>query len=159
EKLCWRFLVRRVARSRGLDSFGNARGLQVELDKVCERQALRLWTEWAEWRKRNGRQRNGNTREEYAQEKDNAKEDEQNPPQNENPNDVVLTSADIFGPEPSDVRERSVAYRELQNMVGLISVKAAIEELVSRASANYQREVQGKEPIQTHLNRVFLGPP
>jgi hypothetical protein len=44
-------------------------------------------------------------------------------------------------------------------MIGLERVKSALEELSTRAKANYDREIEGKEPIQTNLNRIFIGPP
>lgn len=44
-------------------------------------------------------------------------------------------------------------------MVGLEDVKKAIGELLIHAKANYCREIRGREPLKTSLNRVFLGPP
>lgn len=44
-------------------------------------------------------------------------------------------------------------------MAGLDNAKKAIGELISRANVNYRREIAGKEPLQTSLNRVFIGPP
>jgi SpoVK/Ycf46/Vps4 family AAA+-type ATPase len=70
-----------------------------------------------------------------------------------------LTKEDIIGPEPEDIRSTSEAWKELEKMAGLENVKKAIGELLTRARANYHRELLGKEPLQTSLNRVFLGPP
>jgi Holliday junction resolvasome RuvABC ATP-dependent DNA helicase subunit len=214
-----RVLVRRVARSRGSSVFGNVRSLENALDKVCERQALRLRGEWSEWSKKNGSKNeedksdegkgeekgkekssldDGETPEENTiqDERDNDKQsvekgqeqteekaeeivqkkaqeeveeevsleqsstiEEKTSPDDEKPKNNLLTKEDIFGPEPSDIRDRSTAWKELQSMIGLESVKSAVEELLTRAKANYDREIEGKEPIQTNLNRVFLGPP
>lgn len=71
----------------------------------------------------------------------------------------LLTKEDVIGPEPEDIRCTSAAWKELEKMAGLENVKKAIGELLTRARANYRREVLGKEPLQTTLNRVFLGPP
>lgn len=75
------------------------------------------------------------------------------------PNTRLLTKEDIIGPEPEDIRDKSKAWKELEKMAGLESVKKAIGELLDRAKANYRREVLGKEPLKTSLNQVFLGPP
>lgn len=71
----------------------------------------------------------------------------------------LLTKEDMIGPEPEDIRSTSEAWKELEKMAGLENVKKAIAELLTRARANYRREILGKEPLQTSLNRVFLGPP
>lgn len=71
----------------------------------------------------------------------------------------VLKGEDLIGPEPEDIRSTSEAWKELEKMAGLENVKKAIGELLTRAKANYRRELLGKEPLQTSLNRVFLGPP
>ncbi|KAK0629512.1 P-loop containing nucleoside triphosphate hydrolase protein [Bombardia bombarda] len=75
------------------------------------------------------------------------------------PIDSLLTMEDIIGPEPTDIRSTSTAWKELEKMVGLEDVKKAIGQLLDRAKVNYRREISGKEPLQASLNRVFLGPP
>ncbi|KAK4042166.1 P-loop containing nucleoside triphosphate hydrolase protein [Parachaetomium inaequale] len=55
----------------------------------------------------------------------------------------LLTREDLIGQEPEDIRSRSAAWKELEKMAGLES----------------RREILGKEPLQTSLNRVFMGPP
>ncbi|KAH8894365.1 P-loop containing nucleoside triphosphate hydrolase protein [Thozetella sp. PMI_491] len=72
---------------------------------------------------------------------------------------ATLTMEDIVGPEPGDIRSESQAWKDLEKMAGLKDVKKAIGALLNRARANYRREINGKEPLQTSLNRVFLGPP
>ncbi|KAK4459079.1 P-loop containing nucleoside triphosphate hydrolase protein [Cladorrhinum samala] len=71
----------------------------------------------------------------------------------------ILTKEDLIGPEPEDTRHKSKAWQELSKMAGLESVKKAIGELLNRERANYRRELLEKEPLQSSLNRVFLGPP
>ena len=72
---------------------------------------------------------------------------------------ALLTLEDMIGPEPMDIRSQSEAWKELEKMVGLVDVKKAIGALLDRARHNYRRELLGKEPLTTSLNRVFLGPP
>lgn len=59
-------------------------------------------------------------------------------------------------PEPTDIRNSSKAWKEIQNMVGLDSVKNQIAHLFNRAKVNYRREIQGQDPIPISLNRVFV---
>ena len=80
-------------------------------------------------------------------------------PDTPKPDLSLLTREDLIGPEPEDIRSHSEAWQELDKMAGLEDVKKAIGELLTRAKANYRREILGKEPLQTSLNRVFLGPP
>lgn len=44
-------------------------------------------------------------------------------------------------------------------MAGLEAVKEAVKGLVCRRILNYARGIQGKEPLKTSCNFVFLGPP
>ncbi|KAK4158468.1 P-loop containing nucleoside triphosphate hydrolase protein [Chaetomidium leptoderma] len=72
---------------------------------------------------------------------------------------LLLTMEDMIGPEPIDIRPQSEAWKELDKMVGLEDVKKAVGALLDRAKHNYRRDILGKEPLKTSLNRVFLGPP
>jgi AAA+ superfamily predicted ATPase len=132
----WTF-VRRIGRGRGKASYGNIRTLQTELARACLRQAKRL-----------------------KQVSEEVTEDESGT-SNNCEDYFILTRVDLLGPEPSDIdiRKSSVAWKKLQAMVGLEKVKEELEELLLRAKTNYEREMQGMEPIQTSLHRVFLGPP
>ncbi|KAL2814097.1 P-loop containing nucleoside triphosphate hydrolase protein [Aspergillus cavernicola] len=71
----------------------------------------------------------------------------------------LLTRADLVGPPPTAIRQNSLAWKQLQAMVGLHCVKASIEELVRLSGSNGDRERQGKPLITTNLNRVIVGPP
>ena len=75
------------------------------------------------------------------------------------PDDFSFIQTDLIGPEPSATVPKSPAWTELQDLIGLQSVKASIETLVSLLKTNYMRELQEKEPIQVTLNKVFLGSP
>ncbi|KAK5655532.1 hypothetical protein OQA88_5463 [Cercophora sp. LCS_1] len=88
-----------------------------------------------------------------------AKKESSNGDRKPQPEDVLLIAEDIIGPEPADVLSQSEAWKELDRMVGLDDVKRAVASLLNRARTNYHRELRGKEPLQSSLNRVFLGPP
>ena len=75
------------------------------------------------------------------------------------PIDQLLLGEDLIGPDPSKVMGESEAWKKLQSMIGLDSVKSSVKELFVMLSTNYLRELQEKEILQMTLNRVFLGPP
>ncbi|KAF2095349.1 P-loop containing nucleoside triphosphate hydrolase protein [Rhizodiscina lignyota] len=76
-----------------------------------------------------------------------------------NSNVNLFTKEDLIGPEPSDVLKDNAAWKELQNLIGLKSVKDSIKALLSTLQTNYQMELEEKPYIETSLNRVFLGSP
>ena len=75
------------------------------------------------------------------------------------PDRFLLTKDDLLGPEPSVAFEKSDAWKELQRMTGLDSVKQSIRALGERATLNYRRELLEKDQLTSGLNRVFLGSP
>ncbi|KAF8206569.1 P-loop containing nucleoside triphosphate hydrolase protein [Mycena galopus ATCC 62051] len=75
------------------------------------------------------------------------------------PNDLLLTKEDLIGPDPSLATKESAAWKKLQSMIGLESVKETVRTLIDRIIVNYERELKELEPISTSLNRVFLGSP
>jgi len=75
------------------------------------------------------------------------------------PDDFLLCKQDLIGPEPSGALLQSVAWAKLQKMIGLDSVKAAVQTLLDRLTQNYARELKEKPPIEVSLNRLFLGSP
>jgi Cdc6-like AAA superfamily ATPase len=75
------------------------------------------------------------------------------------PNDQLLLGEDLIGPDPSKVMGKSEAWKKLQTMIGLNSVKNSVKELFVMLETNYLREMQEKEILQISLNRAFLGPP
>jgi hypothetical protein len=72
---------------------------------------------------------------------------------------LFFTKEDIFGPPPSDVREKCAALKQLRSLIGLEHVKASVEDMFDMIEENYHREVAGKRPMQFSLNRVFVGAP
>jgi hypothetical protein len=79
--------------------------------------------------------------------------------QNENPDDFLLTREDIIGPEPSKVEDDCTAWKKLQSMIGLQSVKSAVSSLFRMIQTNYQPKILEKTPHLVSLNRVFVGNP
>jgi hypothetical protein len=79
--------------------------------------------------------------------------------QGQQPDDFLLVKEDLIGPDPSKVMTESAAWKKLQTMIGLGSVKKSIANLFSMVDQNYHRELREKQPQQVSLNRVFLGSP
>ena len=152
---CPRIMARRIGRNRGTPGFGNIHDLMLAFQQALDRQAARLDRARAgpvakevEADTKGGEEAY-QVKDESATEKvDKSTEDKR-----------ILTIVDMVGPEPSDIRDKSEAWTKLEKMAGLADVKQAISSLMDRAGINYRRELQGKEPLKTSLNRVFLGPP
>ncbi|KAI0139324.1 P-loop containing nucleoside triphosphate hydrolase protein [Xylariaceae sp. FL1272] len=79
--------------------------------------------------------------------------------QRENPDDFLFTKRDLIGPEPSSVLDTSAAWKKLQDLIGLSSVKNSVGALVDTLKDNYLREVEEQPIIEYNLNKVFLGNP
>lgn len=73
--------------------------------------------------------------------------------------DLFLTMEDVVGPPPTTALENSKAWKNLQAMVGLKSVKESLKALVHRLQINYDRELAEKPVVDCPLNRIFLGNP
>ncbi len=75
------------------------------------------------------------------------------------PDDMLFTKEDIIGPEPSEALKKCGAWKKLEQLIGLDTVKEAVKALVDSIQNNYQRELAEEPPIQYSLNKVFLGSP
>ncbi|KAF8523920.1 P-loop containing nucleoside triphosphate hydrolase protein [Hysterangium stoloniferum] len=75
------------------------------------------------------------------------------------PDDFTLSKEDLIGPNPSKVMQESKAWKKLQTMIGLTSIKHAIKDFFTMTQINYDRELLEKKPNAVSLNRVFLGSP
>jgi hypothetical protein len=75
------------------------------------------------------------------------------------PDDFLFTKEDLIGPDPSQAVNMSDSWKELQGMIGLTTVKNAVQSFLDRLQVNYQRELDEKPLIDVSLNRVFLGSP
>lgn len=73
--------------------------------------------------------------------------------------DLLLVREDIIGPDPSTVMVESAAWKKLQSLIGLQTVKDAVANFFSMVKTNYERELLEKKPHMVSLNRVFLGSP
>ncbi|KAL4949890.1 P-loop containing nucleoside triphosphate hydrolase protein [Aspergillus filifer] len=79
--------------------------------------------------------------------------------QKTSPDDLLLTKEDLIGPEPDKALQACSAWKKLQNMIGLTSVKDTVRALLDSIQANYEREIQEEPLVEFSLNRVFLGSP
>ena len=77
----------------------------------------------------------------------------------ENDDDMFLTQTDLIGPPPIATLENSVAWKKLQDMTGLASVKQSVHAYITRLQTNYDRELAEKPLVESSLNKVFLGSP
>lgn len=75
------------------------------------------------------------------------------------PDDFLFTKEDIIGPEPTEALTKCEAWKQLQGLFGLKSVKEAVKSLVDSVKQNYTRELDEQPPIEYSLNRVFFGNP
>ncbi|KAI5458547.1 P-loop containing nucleoside triphosphate hydrolase protein [Mariannaea sp. PMI_226] len=73
--------------------------------------------------------------------------------------DYMITKEDLLGNKPSLGPEKSPAWKELQELVGIDDIKDSILAVVNQVNQNYLREMRGDEPLQISPNRVFMGPP
>jgi len=72
---------------------------------------------------------------------------------------IEISEVDVLGPEPADNKELERALQELDQMVGIPLVKKSIHDLVEIVTKNYFRELDGAEPDEVWLNKLFVGNP
>jgi SpoVK/Ycf46/Vps4 family AAA+-type ATPase len=72
-----------------------------------------------------------------------------------------LSVEDIVGVPPISDRipALAAALQQLQDCVGVTSVKESIHSICSLAHSNYRKELRGQRPDAIPLNRLFLGNP
>jgi hypothetical protein len=73
--------------------------------------------------------------------------------------ELLLVQEDLIGPDPSTVMKESAAWKKLQSLIGLTSVKDSVTSFFAMAKTNYERELLEKKPQAVSLNRVFYGNP
>ncbi|GAW24188.1 hypothetical protein ANO14919_137700 [Xylariales sp. No.14919] len=72
---------------------------------------------------------------------------------------LFLTQTDLIGPDPTEASKSSLAWGELQKLVGLSQVKDCVNRMIGLISRNYTRELGEKKPLKISLNQLFIGPP
>ncbi|KAL2843942.1 P-loop containing nucleoside triphosphate hydrolase protein [Aspergillus pseudoustus] len=125
-----RIVARRIGRQRGHEGFGNARTVANVLSRITARQAARL-----------------------------ARERRTKDPSPPAIDDFLLTKKDLLGPEPNKALQDCSAWKKLQDMIGITSVKNTVRALLDSMQSNYERELNEKPLVEFTLNRVFLGSP
>ncbi|KAK1144124.1 hypothetical protein N8T08_005786 [Aspergillus melleus] len=73
--------------------------------------------------------------------------------------DLYVTKEDLIGPEPSTALESCNAWKKLQSMIGLGTVKQNVKALLDSVRFNYHQELNEQPIVEFSLNRVFLGSP
>ncbi|RKP19364.1 P-loop containing nucleoside triphosphate hydrolase protein, partial [Rozella allomycis CSF55] len=73
--------------------------------------------------------------------------------------DFEITREDMIGPDPSKVIADSEAFKTLESMIGLESIKNNVRKMLQLIKSNYERELNGQEPLFVSLNKVFMGNP
>ncbi|VUC31534.1 unnamed protein product [Clonostachys rosea] len=142
QELILRLLARRIAQQGSIaqETFTNAHALEKELEELDVRRKKRQEKEMLEWMKNNSPV-------------------EGVPIHEQKPKQVGFEVEDVLGPEPSDLRDNSTAWKELQGMIGLQNVKEEVDHIFNLASLNRQREIEGKKSLPIMLNRCFFGEP
>ncbi|KAG9254027.1 P-loop containing nucleoside triphosphate hydrolase protein [Emericellopsis atlantica] len=79
--------------------------------------------------------------------------------QGKQPDDFFCTKEDLIGPAPDDILSECPAWKKLQDLWGLQSVKRSVLSLVDSIRENYKRELAEKPRVEYSLNKVFLGNP
>lgn len=72
---------------------------------------------------------------------------------------LLLTSEDLLGTPPDSSTFQIKEWNELQGMIGLETVKSSVRSLMDGLLVNHYRDLNGQEPLQISLSRLFLGPP
>ncbi|KAI9685247.1 MAG: hypothetical protein M1822_004620 [Bathelium mastoideum] len=75
------------------------------------------------------------------------------------PDELLISKEDIFGPPPDVDTLQGDAWNELQNMIGLDAAKSSLKSFLNGSLHNYYRQLQGQDPLQIGLSRLFIGPP
>lgn len=75
------------------------------------------------------------------------------------PDGFLFKKEDLLDSKSSRAIIQSDAWKDLQNLIELKTVKESMQGLLDRIYINYQRELKEKEIIDVSLNRVFLGSP
>jgi replication-associated recombination protein RarA len=73
--------------------------------------------------------------------------------------ELSLTKLDLIGPEPTKALDNCPAWKELNQMIGLVKVKEELKAFRDTVITNYHRELEEEPSIDFSLNRVFMGPP
>ncbi|KAF2095592.1 P-loop containing nucleoside triphosphate hydrolase protein, partial [Rhizodiscina lignyota] len=125
--------IRRLGLGRGSKSFGNARAVENLLATISERQALRI---------RNEVRKHKNDQHNHG-----------------DPDRFFFKKEDLIGPDPSQASKDSQAWKELEKLIGLDSVKKSVKQLFRMIEFNYKRELAERNPVRVPLNQVFVGNP
>ncbi|KAF5243341.1 hypothetical protein FAUST_2910 [Fusarium austroamericanum] len=126
------------------DQFKNPNTLPREIEKVWKKSQARVQDAWYSWAKTHS-----------------PGDGHEFPAEGDNRDEIILV--DILerppAPEVEDSRVDSPAWKSLQQLVGLKSVKEELELIFDMAVYNKHQEKHGRQPLATTYNRCFLGSP
>ncbi|KAK6715262.1 hypothetical protein SNK04_006198 [Fusarium graminearum] len=126
------------------DQFKNPNTLPREIEKVWKKSQARVQDAWYSWAKTHS-----------------PGDGHEFPAEGDNRDEIILV--DILerppAPEVEDSRVDSPAWKSLQQLVGLKSVKEKLELIFDMAVYNKHQEKHGRQPLATTYNRCFLGSP
>lgn len=74
------------------------------------------------------------------------------------PNYFLFTKEDLIGLDPADAFS-SPAIEQLNNMIGLGTIKTTVTGMVRTLQINYERELHELRALDMSLNRIFFGSP
>ena len=73
---------------------------------------------------------------------------------------IVITVADVIGEKPDANNPVLVdAFRKLDAMTGISSVKKALRDIVESTQRNYDKELAGSAPDHVRISKLFVGNP
>lgn len=75
------------------------------------------------------------------------------------PTNLELQLEDAVGVNPIHNTKLQTVLKEFDQMTGWNAVKEQVNNLVKICGQNYDRELNGQEPLPIFLNRLFLGNP
>lgn len=73
--------------------------------------------------------------------------------------EMHLTIEDVIGENPLHNPKLKAIIDEFEGIIGWSSVKSTVTELVEQARKNFDRSIEGLDPLNIILNRLFIGNP
>ena len=72
---------------------------------------------------------------------------------------LTIETIDVIGRDPSHSTQLQQVLKELDGLVGIGQVKTHILNIVKMSKMNYSKEIDGSEPDDIWLNKLFVGNP
>ena len=73
---------------------------------------------------------------------------------------MFLSVVDVIGDSPVKNNPKlALILKEFNEKIGWKSIKKSVKDLVDLAEKNYERSIEGLQPLPMFMNRLFLGNP